>query len=73
MLESTQSARDQPLWGDSSSETLEATRVDEQHRIAREKSHSNQEIDPDVVIVDWDGPDDLENPYVCMLSHTGFI
>jgi hypothetical protein len=64
MLESAQSARDQPSWGDSSSETLEATRVDEQHRIAREKSHPTQEIDSDVVIVDWDGPNDPENPYV---------
>jgi hypothetical protein len=65
-LESAQPARDQPPWGDSSSETLEATRVDEQHRIAREKSHPDQEIDPDVIIVDWDGPNDPENPYVYM-------
>jgi hypothetical protein len=64
MLDSAQPVHDQSSCGDSSSETLEATRVDEQHRIAREKSHTNQDIDPDVVIVDWNGPNDPENPWV---------
>jgi hypothetical protein len=73
MLDSAQPARDQPLWGESSSETLEANRADEQHRIEREKSHTNQEIDPDVIIVDWEGPNDPENPYVYIAPHTGCI
>ena len=69
MLESAQPAQDQPSWGGSSSETLEANRLDEQQRIAREKSHNDQNIDPDVEIVDWDGPDDPENPYVDVPFH----
>jgi hypothetical protein len=64
MLESAQPAHEQPSWGSSSSETLETNRVDEQQHIEREKSHKSQEIDPDVEIVDWDGPNDPENPYV---------
>jgi hypothetical protein len=71
MLESAQAAHDQPSWGGSSSETLEANRVDEQQHIAREKSHTSQNIDPDVVIVDWDGPNDPENPYVSVPFHIG--
>ena len=70
MLESVQAAHDQPSWNGSSSETLEANRVDEQQRIEREKSHTSQNIDPDVVIVDWNGPNDPENPYVGVPSHT---
>lgn len=70
MLESVQAAHDQPSWNGSSSETLEANRVDEQQRIEREKSHTSQNIDPDVVIVDWDGPNDPENPYVGVSSRT---
>lgn len=64
MLQSAQPTQDQPSWGHSSSDTLEANRVDEQQHIAREKSHASQEIDPDVEIVDWDSPNDPENPYV---------
>ncbi|KAK6003170.1 hypothetical protein QM012_001015 [Aureobasidium pullulans] len=63
MLESVQPTQDQPSWGGSSSDTLEANRVDEQQHIAREKSHTSREIDPDVEIVDWDGPNDPENPF----------
>ncbi|KAG9879041.1 MFS general substrate transporter, partial [Aureobasidium melanogenum] len=63
MLPSAQPTQDPPSWGRNSSDTLEADRVDEQQHIAREKSHASQEIDPDVEIVDWDGPNDPENPF----------
>lgn len=63
MLETAKPAEALTPSGHSSADSLEANRVDEQQHIAREKSRG-KEIDPSVEIVDWDGPNDPENPCV---------
>jgi len=40
---------------------MNRNRIDEVHAVS--KDHSPLSIDPDVQIVDWDGPDDPENPF----------
>lgn len=52
-----------PSVGTRSSETLNNTRAEEQHKINQKEKPLDLRLDPDVEIVDWDGPNDPENPF----------
>ena len=54
--------RDNAPPGIDRSTTPNTSRVEEEHRIERETKLCPQDIDPDIIIVDWDGPNDPENP-----------
>ena len=46
-----------------SSATLTTTRAGEEHTLKEKNFNLDRHLDPDVNIVDWDGPDDPENPF----------
>lgn len=52
-----------PSVGSTSSDTLVIDRAEEAHRTQQAKASLDLRLDPEVEIVDWDGPNDPENPF----------